>query len=538
MKPLLTTSFSTKPQTSVMIDRLALMAVLLLAMSLRFYALERPFFWLDEAFSLRLGSMSVDQIWYYTGRDVHPPFYYYVLHVWFLIWGDSPYAARALSAVAGSMAVICSVYVVGAIAGPRAGIVCGLLTAFLPIAIRYSQEARMYALLSFLLLASLLALTAWVTNPDRKKYLFWYVFFSVLAIYTHYFAALAIASSWVYLFFLSVRSTRGHKYVLHPLWWWANLFIAISYVPWAFSLLHLLSTVNLIGQNGLFAWIAPVSYQTIPSLFWAFFTLQNVHVSDVLGCWLLTFLVLSLSWFVVYRDKNQFSLSMLVVSYLWTPMIVAMSISFLVPMITIRYLAFCSMAVPMIVAVAIACSNWRYMVAVLALMLLVEVPGVLSVYQQVDDLNYSRSPQDFPMEKLGGKLKNSIASGDKIVVEGTLWYYSLEAYGFSDRQPMLFERSWVHDTASRPTGFGFLSLLDPVRDEVFLFSLSKLSNESQRVWWVSGHSGSNMDESIEFPNNWVQKGRWDFGNLNLRLFNIFASSNEKRQPSIMADAIQ
>jgi mannosyltransferase len=526
MTPMLMTSFFTNYQTSVIIDRLALMVVFILAILLRFHALERPFFWLDEAFSLRLGAMPIDKIWYYTGRDVHPPFYYYVLHLWFLIWGESPYAARTLSAVAGSLTVACSVYVVRAIAGPRAGIVCGLLTAFLPIAVRYSQEARMYSLLSFLLVASLLALTAWVINPDRKRYLCWYVFFSVLAMYTHYLAALAILSNWVYLVFMSVRSTREYKYVMHPLWWVANAFVAVSYIPWAFSLLHLLQTANLVGPNGAFAWVPHVSYQTIPSLFWAFVTLQNVHAEEIMGCWLLTFLILVLSWFIVFRDKSPFSFGMLIVSYLWTPLIVALVVSTAVPVITTRYFAYCAMAVPMIIAIAIAYSRWRYVVVTVVLMMLIEVSGVLSVYQQRDDLNYSRAPQDFPMEKLAEKLKRSIVSGDKVVVEGALWYYSLEVYGFSGLQPMLFERSWVHDIASRPTGFGFLSLLDPVRDEVFLYSLSKLSNESKRIWWVSGNSDSNMDENMKFPNKWVQEGKWDFGNLNLRLFNVSASSNE------------
>jgi len=37
---------------------------------------------------------------------------------------------------------------------------------------------------------------------------------------------------------------------------------------------------------------------------------------------------------------------------------------------------------------------------------------------------------------------------------------------------MLYEQDWIDDATSRPKGYGLLSLLDPVRDEVFCTTLT------------------------------------------------------------------
>ncbi|WP_409316040.1 glycosyltransferase family 39 protein [Pseudomonas sp. KCJK9016] len=524
-----------------MVDRLALVTVLIIALALRFYGLERPFFWADEAFSLRLGSLPIDQIWYFSGRDVHPPFYYFVLHIWSLIWGESQYAARALSAVCGSMAVVCSACLVRTVAGARGGLVCGILSAFLPIAIRYSQEARMYALLSLLVVASTLALAAWVKKPERKRYLCCYVFFAVLSIYTHYFSVLAILSNWMFLCWLSGGRTSKHNYMMYPAWWVANVCILIFYIPWSLQLLHLVHAFDLIGSHGAFSWIPKITFQTIPSLFWSFITLHDVRAVEVPVSWTLTVLILSLSWFIVVRDKKPFALGTLVVACGWIPVVVSLVISVVVPVLTARYLAFCAMFLPMIVAVAITYSNLRHaiVVVVAVVVVLIQLPGVISVYQQSDDLNFSRNSKDFPMERVAEKLKSSTVSGDRVVVGGLLWYYPLWAYGITDRTTMLYEQDWVNDTASRPTGYGLLSLLDPVRDDVFLYSLAKLSSEVKRVWWMTGRASETYNESSAvFPENWVQEGEWKFGKLRLRLFNIKAPPDERRQPSTDTDAFR
>jgi len=233
----------------------------------------------------------------------------------------------------------------------------------------------------------------------------------VLSIYTHYFAVFAILSNWFFLLWLSCCGKSQRNYVMHPYWWLANVVVFISYVPWGLSLLQLVQSFDLIGGKGVFNWIPNMSWQTVPSLFWSFITLHDVHATGVVGSWLLALLMLLLSGFVVFRDRNPFALGMLVVAYGWVPIALASVISIVVPVLTTRYLAFCAMALPMIFSVAMAYSNWRHTVVAVVVILLIQAPGVSSVYQQSDDLNFSRSSQDFPMKRVAEKLKNRLFQG-------------------------------------------------------------------------------------------------------------------------------
>ena len=43
--------------------------------------------WFDETYSVSIASHSFGEIWTITANDVHPPFYYWMLHVLYLIFG-------------------------------------------------------------------------------------------------------------------------------------------------------------------------------------------------------------------------------------------------------------------------------------------------------------------------------------------------------------------------------------------------------------------------------------------------------------------
>ena len=58
--------------------------------------------WLDEAYSAYAASKGFDFLWHVVPRyETHPPFYYSLLRLWTLLWGDSLGALRALGLVCG-----------------------------------------------------------------------------------------------------------------------------------------------------------------------------------------------------------------------------------------------------------------------------------------------------------------------------------------------------------------------------------------------------------------------------------------------------
>src|SRR5258708_16710492 len=84
---------------------ITLILILWLAGWLRFYQLGAESYWNDEGLSLGLAGRDVPTILSSAAADIHPPGYYLVLKVWHTLTGDSEFALRALSALAGLVLV-------------------------------------------------------------------------------------------------------------------------------------------------------------------------------------------------------------------------------------------------------------------------------------------------------------------------------------------------------------------------------------------------------------------------------------------------
>ena len=113
--------------------------------------------WLDEALSVNIARLPLAEIGDALRRDGSPPLYYLVLHAWTAAFGTSAFATRALSGLAGVLALPLA-WLVARRHGPRVAWAAVLLLAANPFAIRYATEARMYAMVIAVVLAGWLAL--------------------------------------------------------------------------------------------------------------------------------------------------------------------------------------------------------------------------------------------------------------------------------------------------------------------------------------------------------------------------------------------
>ena len=121
--------------------------------------------WLDETFSVWLANQSVvDMLQWIVKIDQHPPLYYLLLHYWIALFGDTPYAARLLSALFGT-ATIPIIYLIGKrMSGALVGLAAAVLLAFSLFNIYFAQETRMYTLLMFNAAVTIYALVRLLTD--------------------------------------------------------------------------------------------------------------------------------------------------------------------------------------------------------------------------------------------------------------------------------------------------------------------------------------------------------------------------------------
>ncbi len=141
---------------------------------LRAFHLGAQSLWYDEGFSVHLAQMPLREATAWTARDVAPPLYYYLLHLWVRLFGTGEAAVRSLSALVGTL-TIPAMYAVGRmLLGRLAGLVAAGLVAASPLYIWYSQETRTYALLTcFGLVAVWFLLRVLTEQQGKRRRLYW-----------------------------------------------------------------------------------------------------------------------------------------------------------------------------------------------------------------------------------------------------------------------------------------------------------------------------------------------------------------------------
>ncbi len=225
---------------------LALVLLLLLATGLRFYRLDAQSLWNDEGNAARAAERTIPLILAAAEGDIHPPGYYLLLHFWRALAGESEFALRALSAFCGVLTVAFTYALGRRLLGGSTGLGAAFLAALSPLAVYYSQEARMYALLGLLATASTCflcdmryAICASRLSPIAHRgsgvvTLAGYVTTAAAGLYTHYaFPFVLAVHNLLFLGWWWVRGRRGSdRWRLLVGWAILQATALLLFLPW------------------------------------------------------------------------------------------------------------------------------------------------------------------------------------------------------------------------------------------------------------------------------------------------------------------
>ncbi len=194
-----------------------IIGILLVALALRLINLNQSL-WLDEAVQAVVAKNSLAFAFEELRGDFHPPLFHLLMHFWVRIFGSSEISLRMPSVLFG-IGTVWVVYLLikeltdSKISGP----VASLLLATAPYHVYYSQEARMYSMVTFFTCLSmyyfLRVISDWQLAISGNKGLpahsrlfpitshkspaTFYVFFTTLALYSDYYAVLVILAQMV-----------------------------------------------------------------------------------------------------------------------------------------------------------------------------------------------------------------------------------------------------------------------------------------------------------------------------------------------------
>jgi mannosyltransferase len=138
-----------------------------------------PQLWRDELASWSAASRTLPQLWAMLHNiDAVLGIYYFGLHLWMAVFGDSATAMRLPSVFAMAAASVVVALIGRRLGGGVAGLASGLIFAVIPSVSRYAQEARPYAFATFFAaLATLMFLRA----MERPRWSRWAIYAVVLA---------------------------------------------------------------------------------------------------------------------------------------------------------------------------------------------------------------------------------------------------------------------------------------------------------------------------------------------------------------------
>ena len=107
-----------------------LILVLWAALGLRLHRLDYQDIWWDEARNIDVATRPLGEVATAPELDIHPPLYFYTLHAWTRLAGDSPFATRFLSVWFGLLTVALT-YQLGRRLAPGLGWTAGTLALML-----------------------------------------------------------------------------------------------------------------------------------------------------------------------------------------------------------------------------------------------------------------------------------------------------------------------------------------------------------------------------------------------------------------------
>ena len=192
--------------------------------------------WSDEGLSVGIASHPLAEIPTVLRRDGSPPLYYAVLHLWMRWWGSSAVAVRSLSLLVSLAAIPLAFWAGASLFGRRVGWMAAVLAATSTYLTLYSREARMYALVAVLALASA-ASFAHVFVLGRRRWLPAFVVSSALLVLTHNWGLFLVLGAAVAAWWCAVVAgdQRRRRLVDAGIGFGA---IALLYLPWLPTLVY------------------------------------------------------------------------------------------------------------------------------------------------------------------------------------------------------------------------------------------------------------------------------------------------------------
>lgn len=443
-------------------------ALLALGIAMMFFRIAADPLWYDESYSVASAGHTIASMVPMIAADSHPPLYFIMLRLMVVLFGNSVFAVRSLSALGILALALLGFFPLRKLWGDRGGLTFTFLVLLTPMSVVSAHEARMYSWLAFFVTA--MVIQGFIAKTENRKR-DWLVLslLTLGASYTHYYGLIAAGIYWLLLLVtIFVGADRKKKLAAFV----ATGATVVLYVPW---LLFLFRQLSRVAKN---YWIPPVDlFAAIRILSYPF--MQKFPIA--FNPYALAFFIAVLSFgaaacvrSVMRREKDSFLITSALTVYILTfsaGLILSKAIR---PILVERYLLSCLGL--LLLAFAAYFKNRKragFVIIALALFAAAAAPVLKKVY--TESIN---GPMDIIVQDMKGRI-----TPDDIFVHGSEHTFGLFSYYFPANRQYLY----------LPSGFipmGNYQVFLPKGE--FGSELTKF-NETPATIWVVGRSGEMYD---------------------------------------------
>jgi len=450
------------------------------AAALRFHAVAARSFWFDEGISVeiaRLGWANFARLLW--EREANMSLYYLLLRGW-LLFGGSEFFIRGLSALIGT-ATVPLLYALGRrFFNSRIGLVAAGLLTVNAYHIRYSQEARGYALAVCMAVLSALFFADFVQSGGERGGIAWAAV-SALLLYCHFYGALAVAAEAISL---AIARPRPFN--------WKNVFRAARW--FLYFIFPLMMFVAVRGTSQL-NWIRGISFSGLFGFFRLYTGNRGWPLEILFGAAaLLAALALWRSW-----RSSRFSFETWAHVCTWISLAFPVGFVFAVsewkPLFVARYLIVCLPALILIAAMGIcAIRPLPLRILALAALAVLSVQGILAYYAADFDL----WREDW--RSAAYALLAAARPDDGVIFYPGPGRMSYEFYKSIERPPAPPRVIYPAHTPGQPSALSDQDFLVQPLAEV----IESLPEDAPRVWIVadSPQDWFDTDRSLLFLRTW------------------------------------
>jgi mannosyltransferase len=428
---------------------------------LRFLYLTRKSFWLDEGVSVMLARLDlVNLLHILWRREANMALYYGLLRVW-LHFGRGDYFVRSLSALI-SLAAIPVIYRLGKrLFSSTAGLLAAALFSVHAWQVRYAQEARSYSLYVLLSVLSCLFFVAAVETPTRRRWT-GYLAFTLLAIYSHFFAVLVVVAQWVAFYFLRANESVTVEFRR------SLKIIGLIFLPLAVFIVSRgtgpLSWIARPGLGDLHRFVLDLSGNGGEALLLLYAGCSVVALAA--GGWARGRTLAFASWRYLF-----------LLSWLIAPVAITLGFSLIRPVFLPRYLLTCVAPLVLLAAAGLTRARPRWVAAIVVLvMLALSVRGTLAYYRADFDLS-----RENWRDATHYVLQNA-RPGDGILFHSAQARMPFEYY--ADEKPARSEVRVIFPAYGEEGRLSYLDFLANARNA----PLAALPSHYRRVWLVLAHN--------------------------------------------------